>query len=87
MRGHGSSAAPHDFTAYEDEALAREETITLVVQVNGKVRDKFEAPADIEEATARSMALESPKVRAFTDGHEVLKVLFVAGRLVNIVAN
>jgi leucyl-tRNA synthetase len=82
--GHPYSVHQQSFPTF-DESLTKADTITLVVQVNGKVRDKFEAPADIDEATARAMALESSKVRAFTDGHEVVKVLFVPGRLVNIV--
>ena len=45
----------------------------------------LEAPADIDETTAREMATSSEKVRAYTDGHEIVKVLFIPGRLVNIV--
>jgi leucyl-tRNA synthetase len=82
--GHPYSVHQQAFPTF-DESLTRAQTITLVVQVNGKVRDKFEAAADIDEESARTMALESSKVRAFTDGHEVQKVLFVPGRLVNIV--
>ncbi len=68
-----------------DEDLARSETFTLVVQVNGKLRDRFDAPIEISEEEARAMAFSSPKVRAYTDGHEILRVLFVPHRLVNIV--
>ena len=70
-----------------DEELAREEVITLVVQVNGKVRDKIEVAAGIDEATARELALASPRVQKYIEGKEVQKVIFAAGRLVNVVVN
>jgi leucyl-tRNA synthetase len=58
---------------------------TLVVQVNGKLRDRFEVPVDISEEAAKEMALASPRVRAHTEGKELARVLYVPGRLVNIV--
>ncbi len=51
-----------------DEAVAAEETITLVVQVNGKVRDKIEVPVDVDEATARSLALQTEGAKRHTEG-------------------
>jgi len=68
-----------------DEELAKEEIITLVVQVDGKVRDRFQVPADITEEEAREMALNSPKVRRHLEGKEVKQVVFIPGKLVNIV--
>lgn len=68
-----------------DQELAQAETFTLVVQVNGKLRDRFEAPIEIDEATAKELALASERVSAHTDGHEIERVLFVPRRLVNIV--
>jgi leucyl-tRNA synthetase len=55
------------------------------VQVNGKLRDRFDVPVDITEEDAKALALASPKVRSQTDGHEIVRVLYVPGRLVNIV--
>ena len=53
---------------------------------NGKLRDKIAVPADIDEATAKQTALDSEKVRPYTDGRTVDKVVFVAGRhLVSVV--
>jgi leucyl-tRNA synthetase len=83
-RGRPYSIHQQRWPAY-DESLAAAETFTLVVQVNGKLRDRFEVPVDISEAEAREMALASPRVRAHTEGHEVLRVLYVPRRLVNIV--
>jgi leucyl-tRNA synthetase len=69
-----------------DEEAAAEDEITLVVQVNGKVRDKISAPADIDEAAARTRALASEAVQRHLEGREPRKVIFVPGRLVNLVA-
>ena len=68
-----------------DEALAAEETITIVVQVNGKVRDRFDAPADIGEEAAKAQALAAEGAKKYLDGKQLLKVVYVPGRLVNIV--
>jgi leucyl-tRNA synthetase len=70
-----------------DAALAKEEVITLVVQVNGKVRDRIEVAAGIDEATAKEMALASQRVQKHIAGKTVRKVIFAAGKLVNVVAN
>ena len=68
-----------------DEELARDEEITLVVQVNGRVRDRIQAPASIEEEEARQLALESARVRPYVEGSKVRQVVYVPGRLVNVV--
>ncbi len=71
--------------AYEP-ALAQAETVTLVVQVNGKVRDKLELPADVDEAAAREAALASPTVQKWLERKQVRKVIYAGGKLINIVA-
>ena len=68
-----------------DEAVAAEETITLVVQVNGKVRDRLQVPAGIGEEEAKEKALASEGAQRHTAGKEVIKVIYAPGRLVNIV--
>ena len=55
------------------------------IQVNGKIRSRITVPADAEEAQVRELALADEKVKAAIDGKEVVKVLVVKGRLVNIV--
>ena len=70
-----------------DPDLAREDEITLVVQINGKVRDKMTAPADSTEETLRSLAAESPRLKELTDGKTIRKVIVVPGRLVNFVVS
>jgi leucyl-tRNA synthetase len=68
-----------------DEAAAAEEEITLVVQVNGKVRDRIVVPVGTGEAEARALALASPAVQKHLDYKEPRKVILVPGKLVNIV--
>jgi leucyl-tRNA synthetase len=68
-----------------DEALAEEEQITLVVQVNGKVRLKLTAPAAVTEAEARQMALGNERIMAHIAGKQVVKVIYVPGKLINLV--
>ncbi len=68
-----------------DEALIKEEEITLVVQVNGKVRDKVLVPAAITENEARKVAVAQPKVIAHIGGKRILNTIYVPGKLVNIV--
>ncbi len=70
-----------------DPELARADTITLVVQVNGKVRDKIEAPAGITEEAARAAALARPAVQKWLEGKTVRKVIVAGGKLVNIVVS
>jgi len=69
-----------------DPELAKEEEITLVVQVNGKVRDRVQAPAGISEGEAKELALASPIVKRHLEGQQVRRVIYVPGKLVNIVA-
>jgi leucyl-tRNA synthetase len=68
-----------------DEELAREQRVTLVVQVDGKVRDRIEVDADADEDACRELALGSGKVRDALDGRLVTKTFVRAPRLVNLV--
>ncbi|TSD01937.1 MAG: leucyl-tRNA synthetase [Parcubacteria group bacterium Athens0714_25] len=67
-----------------DEKLIADEEVEMVVQVNGKVRDRMSVSADISEEDAKQKALSSEKVKAYLSG-EVKKIIFVKGKLVNIV--
>ena len=82
--GHDQSIHLQSWPAW-DEALAADETFTLVVQVNGRVRDRIEAPVTTDEAAAQTMALASPRVQAHTSGRQVRKVIYRQGRLINLV--
>jgi leucyl-tRNA synthetase len=68
-----------------DAGLAAEEMITLVVQINGKLRARLEASADISEEAAREAALSDENIQRHIAGREIRKVVYVPGRLVNVV--
>ena len=68
-----------------DPALLASDTFELVVQVNGKVRDRVLAPTDADADTLRALARDQPNVRSHLEGREVLKEVVVPGRLVNVV--
>ena len=68
-----------------DEELAREDEVTVAVQVNGKLRDKLVVPANISEEEVTGLALASERVKAYTDGRVVRKVIYVPGRIVSVV--
>jgi leucyl-tRNA synthetase len=68
-----------------DPALLERDTVVVAVQVNGKLRDRIEAPADASQDQLQSLARERPNVARHLDGHDVAKVVVVPGRLVNFV--
>jgi leucyl-tRNA synthetase len=68
-----------------DEGLARPEEVTLIVQVNGKVRDRITVPADISPEDMEARAMDAPNTRKHIEGLEIRKVVVVPGKLVNIV--
>ena len=63
-----------------------DEEILIVVQVNGKLRSRIAVAAGTDDETVKSLALADEKVRVFTDGQQLRKVIYVPGKLVNIVA-
>jgi len=68
-----------------DPALAKEDEVEIVVQINGKIRDRLFVPADSSEEELRRLAIAAPKVQATLDGKQVVKAIVVPGKLVNIV--
>ena len=68
-----------------NEDLVAEDLVTLVVQINGKVRDRLEMTAGTGREAAEQSALASPKVQTYLEGKQILKVIVVPDRLVNIV--
>ncbi len=83
-RRHGDRLHARSWPVF-DPALVAEETVTMVVQVNGKVRDRLEVSARIGEEDARAMALGSPRVAETLGGAEPARVVVRAPRLVNVV--
>jgi len=84
MTGHPYSIHNQAWPKY-DEELAKEEEITLVIQVNGKLRDKVLVPASISEVEAKELALSRERVKAYIDGKKLSNVIYVPSRVVNIV--
>lgn len=82
--GHEDSVNQDHWPVW-DEKLAAEQTITLVVQINGKVRAEIEAPADIEAAAAIKLAKAEPKIAELTKDQTIKKEIYVPGRLVSLV--
>ncbi len=82
--GENASVHLQSFPQWDD-ALAVEETVTLVVQVDGKVRDKLPVAVDISEDDAKELALAQDNVKRHIEGKTIAKVVYVPGRLVNIV--
>jgi leucyl-tRNA synthetase len=83
-RGKPYSIHQQAWPAYDAQAAA-DEVITLVVQVNGKVRDRLEAPVDVAQDKAIELALATDGVKRHIEGKAVAKTVYVPGKLVNII--
>jgi leucyl-tRNA synthetase len=86
LRGHETSI---HLAAWPeaDAAVAAEDTITMVIQVNGKVRDRVDVPADISAAEAEAVALASERITKWTSQGTIHKVIARPPKLVNIVVS
>jgi len=82
--GHKDSIHNQSWPKY-DKKIVKEEVITLVIQINGRVRDRIVVKADISEEEAKKLTFQQEKVRKWTEGKEIKKVIFVPGKLINIV--
>ena len=68
-----------------DQAALAEDTVEVVVQVNGKLRARIRIAPDADEQFARAAALADPNVQKFVENKAVRKFVYVAGRLINVV--
>ena len=81
----------HDDTVYRapwpefDPAVAADEAVNVMVQVNGKIRDKVAVPLDCDEETVKAAALRSERIRPLLDGRTVVKMIFVKNKMLSIV--
>ena len=82
--GHKDTLAYHPWPGY-DEELAREDLVTIAVQVNGKRRDEFQIARDSGDEAVIDAALKLPQVRRYTDGKQVKRTIVIENRLVNVV--
>ena len=82
--GLGAQLATTPWPTY-DEAAIQEDTIEMAVQINGKVREKISVPADASNADIEAAVLGNEKVASLIEGKTVVKVIVIAGKLVNVV--
>ena len=82
--GHTVPLSATAWPAWDAEAVVDEELL-VVVQVNGKLRSKLSVAVGMDEEAIKQLALADEKVKVFTDGKQVRKVIYVPGKLVNIV--
>jgi leucyl-tRNA synthetase len=83
--GHaGQSVHQSSWPVYDDRLVAAQE-VTLMIQVNGKVRDQVTVAADISDGELETAVLSREKVQRYVDGQAVKRVIIVPGRLVNVV--
>ena len=82
--GHTDSISHVPWPGY-DEALCVRDMVTLVIQINGKKRDAFEAPADLPKEDALTQAKEREKIRSWLEQGSIVKEIFVPNKLINIV--
>ncbi|MFN2355269.1 MAG: leucine--tRNA ligase [Desulfopila sp.] len=82
--GHNDTLEERAWPSW-DEEVAKEDMLTIVVQVNGKVRSRLEVAADIEDDSLKKLAVENEKVARFVDGSEIRKIVVIKKKLVNIV--
>ncbi len=82
--GHADSILKASWPEFREDALVKDE-VTVVVQVNGKLRSRLQVALDTDQETLQSMALDDEKVRKFTAGKSLRKVIVIPNKLVNIV--
>ncbi len=84
LLGNSTSIHVQNWPKYDDKALVKEE-VQIVIQVNGKVRDKIEVSKDISKDEVESIALNNDRIKSFIDGKSIVKFIYVPGKLVNVV--
>ena len=82
--GHPASIANQPWPQF-DETLTIDDVVEIAVQVNGKVRGRVALPRDADEAAARDAALADPNVSKFIEGKSVKKLVYVAGKILNLI--
>ena len=84
LLGHNNTIAYEPWPEY-DEEKTKESVVTYAVSVNGKLRDKIEVEANTNSKDVEAIALSSSKIKTYTDGHQIVKVIVVPNKIVNIV--
>ena len=84
LLGHDKTIAYESWPNY-DEEKTKEDNIKVAVQVNGKVRGTIEVTEDTKEEDMKTLAFDIPNVKNFTDGKEIVKIIIIPKKIVNIV--
>ena len=84
LTGHSGSIHAQSWPKWDAEAL-KTATVEIVIQINGKVREKLTVPSDLTEAALQKTALAQERIQVLLEGKSVLKIIAVPGKLVNIV--
>ncbi|QZY57076.1 leucine--tRNA ligase [Crassaminicella profunda] len=83
--GYDTSVHAHEWPRYEKDAIVKDE-VQIVIQINGKVKEKIEVLATLTKEELEKEALSNEKIASFIDGKQIIKVIVVPKKLVNIVA-
>jgi leucyl-tRNA synthetase len=75
----------HELWPEYNERFTKQDLITLVIQVNGKLRERLEVQRDTDNETLKKIALDNEKIKKYTQGNKVLKVIVIPNKLLNIV--
>jgi len=82
--GHAENVHSAQWPEYKEEALKKDE-ITIVIQVNGKVRDKINIAADASEAEVKEQVMEEEKIQSYLEDGNLVKTIYIPKKLVNLV--
>lgn len=82
--GHNQSVYQTEWPKYDESALVKD-TVEIVIQINGKVKEKMNVANNLDKATFEKMAMENDKVKALTEGKTIVKIVAVPNKLLNIV--
>jgi leucyl-tRNA synthetase len=84
LLGNAESIALASWPSY-DPTLIKDSTVSIVVQINGKLRDRIDAAAGLSEEEAKAIVMASPKVSSLIVGKKVVKMIYVQDKLINLV--
>jgi leucyl-tRNA synthetase len=82
--GNKPSIFNHPWPTYDEEVI-KEEEVLIVVQVNGKLRSRITVPTNLDQEKVKEVALNNEKVKRWIEAKEVLKVIFIPNKLINLV--
>jgi leucyl-tRNA synthetase len=84
IMGHNETITYETWPSYDESKLV-DDVVEIVIQVNGKLRDRIHVPVDSEEALVKDLAFKAENVLKYTEGKEIKKFIFIKNKLVNIV--